>query len=593
MKRIAFTIVSGFILSFVFAGLSNAQLFQLTSDLPSGQPVGTKITWTVSGGSPDMKFRLSVGEGGNPARIVYDFGPDSVFEWTTIADGNYCVVATIDDSGTLTEVEAPYTIVPIADIDPVVNSTPHPLIALYSAPACAAGLSMRVRFGPVNGAWQRTTSLKRCRPAHSMNFYIAGMIPRSAFRIKHEILDGLGATVENGPILPFTTGRSPVHIEATVVDPPDNTTSRSERLMLHGSTGDNAFPFATDLTGRMVWYYDAPAIGEGGATLNRWLSGGNFLVRAPSGGISNQLMQEIDLAGNIVRQVSAQRITDQLPAFGQTEAFTAFHHESRQLPNGNLAVLGHLERMVEDLQGPGLINVLAYYIVVLDNNWQVKWVWNAFDHLDVSRVAILGEICTSEAGGCPPISTPSANDWLHSNALDYSPPDGNLIISVRHQDWVVKVDYDDGAGTGAVIWRLGPEGDFSLDSADPFPWLSHAHDTNFIADNELLVFDNGNTRCVQTLDCENRGQLYLLDETTMSASLLLDARLGTAVYSPALGSAQKLQNGNFHFDSGLLNLPDVTSFHQEVLPDGSIAYSLDVVAGVYRSFRMPDLYTAP
>ena len=28
------------------------------------------------------------------------------------------------------------------------------------------------------------------------------------------------------------------------------------------------------------------------------------------------------------------------------------------------------------------------------------------------------------------------------------------MMSLRHQDWVIKIDYQNGAGTGAVIWNF-------------------------------------------------------------------------------------------------------------------------------------------
>ena len=32
-------------------------------------------------------------------------------------------------------------------------------------------------------------------------------------------------------------------------------------------------------------------------------------------------------------------------------------------------------------------------------------------------------------------------DWTHSNAIIYSSDDGNFIVSIRHQSWLVKVNY--------------------------------------------------------------------------------------------------------------------------------------------------------
>jgi arylsulfate sulfotransferase len=43
----------------------------------------------------------------------------------------------------------------------------------------------------------------------------------------------------------------------------------------------------------------------------------------------------------------------------------------------------------------------------------------------------------------------------HANAVLYSKDHGNILISMRHENIVDKMDYEDGKGTGGVIWRLG------------------------------------------------------------------------------------------------------------------------------------------
>jgi hypothetical protein len=69
-----------------------------------------------------------------------------------------------------------------------------------------------------------------------------------------------------------------------------------------------------------------------------------------------------------------------------------------------------------------------------------------------------------------------AVDCLHINAVSYSPADGNLIVCVRHQGWVLKINYHNGKGDGHIIWRLGQGGDFTINSTDPNPWFYHQHD---------------------------------------------------------------------------------------------------------------------
>ena len=69
-----------------------------------------------------------------------------------------------------------------------------------------------------------------------------------------------------------------------------------------------------------------------------------------------------------------------------------------------------------------------------------------------------------------------------------------------------------------------------------------------INDNTLVVFDNGNTRRLTDPTADSRGQEWVLNEQTMTATLVVNADLGN--YSFALGSAQMLPNGNLDFTSG-------------------------------------------
>ncbi len=580
----------------VVAGEQHAAAVDLLPNVPSGQPVGTTITWTVTTDSPDpTSYRLLVALRGQPLRVMYDFSPKSAFEWTPIEDGihNIVLAARDDTSGTIVNVARRFLITSRVTTQPIVTSTLNPLVALYSAPPCDVD-EMVVVFKPQTGGPPQATAPKPCRSGHSMNFYVAGMRADTDYWIRHATLVG-GVSVELGPTLSHRTGSLPITLPTiSVLDPPDAQTSPEPALLVSPITGpfepSTRYPFATDLAGRVIWFDDRAVADE--PHLFRPVDGGTMLTMQGREGVADQVLREIDLAGNTVRETTAARISEQLATMGYTDPFTAFHHEARRLPDGRTAVLGAVERIMTDVQGPGDLDVLSDYIVVLDGNWQVVWAWSGFDHLDVTRLAVLGETCVSEGPGCPPIFLGDiANDWLHSNAIAHSPSDGNLLLSMRHQDWVIKIDYRDGAGDGHVVWRLGPEGDFSLDSADPFPWFSHQHDPNLTHTGEVAVYDNGNTRCAQASPCNSRGQVYALDETTMTASPVVNADLGN--YSAALGSAQALSNGNFHFNSGFQSPPNFTGWSDEVVADGTKAFSLQILTGVYRSFRMRDLYTSP
>ncbi|HYK60434.1 MAG TPA: aryl-sulfate sulfotransferase [Bryobacteraceae bacterium] len=357
---------------------------------------------------------------------------------------------------------------------------------------------------------------------------------------------------------------------------------------------------ATDLNGNVIWYYAGNI-----SFLTRPVSGGTFMGLAEDGtkDRSQQFFREFDLAGITLAETNAARVNEQLAAMG-VHPINGFHHEARKLPNGDYLVLANSERILTDVQGPGPVDVIGDTILVFDPNLQVLWAWDAFDHLDPHRGAILGETCVYPAGlSCGPFYlAPNANDWLHGNSVQLT-PDGNLLYSARHQDQVIKIDYENGAGTGNVLWRLGAGGDFKLAAGDPRlgpldpnPWFSHQHDPGFEPnDSTLTLYDNGNTRIAGNPGGHSRGQALRIDERRREARLILNADLGA--YSNAVGSAQRLSNGDYHFNNGFLSIPpgskNFAAQSVEVNSQGQMTYGIQFGQLEYRSFRMPDLYTAP
>jgi len=137
------------------------------------------------------------------------------------------------------------------------------------------------------------------------------------------------------------------------------------------------------------------------------------------------VLREIDLAGNPLRETNIDAVNAQLTAKGQ-EIIYGFHHEILRLPNGNIATLGWTLKTV-DLNGVPT-PYAGQLLIVLNKDFQVVWTWDAFDHLDFHRGPILGDVCTGAP--CP---LPGAVDWLHANSIAWSAKDGNLLISLRHQ----------------------------------------------------------------------------------------------------------------------------------------------------------------
>jgi len=560
------------------------------------------VTWQATAtdtNSGAFSYRFSVARAAAPLMIVRDYEASNTFAWTPAQyDGWFRIQVTARNNSTqATAVSVVgYQVTSLASAtQAVVSATAHPLVALYSAPPCPVGSSIFVEVWRAAQAYSQYTSVVPCQAGTSMNFYLAGMRASTTYQLNHEVITGSKTTVSR--TLSFTTGSIPASIQLPnfdVLAQPTGQSSLTQDILLHSYTLYYPRAVATDFLGNVTWYN--PSVG----ILQRPVTGGTMLLTGSDGSDPmngrGQLLREIDLAGNVVRETTASRISEQLAAMGEPQAIDSFNHEAVRLPNGDTAVLASLERVYPaGTQGSTApVDILGNIVLILDQNWQLVWFWNAFDHLDVSRTAILGEICTNTDPGCPPLAlTSTANDWLHANSINYIPADGNLIVSLRNQDWVVKIDYSNGNGTGNVLWRLGMQGDFKMNSSDPYPWFTHQHDATYEngGTSLLSVYDNGNTRVAQNpgLTENSRGQVLQLDETNFTASLVVNVDL--AVYSAAFGSVQLLANGGYNFMSGWLN-PGLFPYSIDLeLSAAGVAFNLESIpAAAYRSFRMSSFY---
>jgi hypothetical protein len=518
-------------------------------------------------------------------------------KWTASAhEGTFDLEVTVRDlaSGETSQTLTFFQFSPLGLAAPVVSPTSHPLVFLYSAPACDSLEKMRAEFHGPDGVVQ-FTPYEECGGGLSMNFYLAGLRAQTTYSARYSVLSPEGTSASSAEVRTFTTGSLPAGLFNSTVKVPS--ADLSDGILLGSALARSAV--AHDLAGNVVWFGPSDL-----AYVTRVEAGG--YMWGPVGSATNdpalQLVRKLDLTGMTVLETNAARVNEQLAAMGR-RSISAFHHEVVPLPNGRVAVLGGVEEIMTDVQGPGPIDIVGDMIIVLDRNLNVVWAWDTFDHLDVRRKATLDEKCPQSA--CPPmLLAKTGNDWTHANAIQMT-PDGNLLLSLRHQDWLVKIEYADTWGDGRIMWRLGKDGDFTIHSSDPSPWFSHQHDGGWEATPplsygayrwaptplpRLMVFDNGNTRVAALGGGNSRGQVYEIDESNRQAYLVLNADLG--VFSMAVGSAEKLGDGNYHFDAGYVRVNNaITARALEVTPDGTIAYDAAADTPLYRSFRLADMYT--
>jgi arylsulfate sulfotransferase len=585
----------------------------LISGLASPQPVGTPIALTVkvADKSPGLHaFRFAVSMNGGPFRIVRDFSQSRDFAWMPALfehDAAVRVTARNNDTKETAEADTRFHIVARATSkSPFIAATSNPLVALFSGPPCPKGNEFRVAFRAEGEESISRTPPEPCRGTISSNVLVAGMRADTEYRMRSE-WNGAGGG-KHSEWLPFRTGILDGNLApVSVAVPRSGRDSGGVIIYSAASAASSAHPLATDLQGRVVWYLRSADF------LTRVLPGGHFLVLAEGDNSSNtirrnQLLRELDLAGNIIRETNASRVAEQLESRaihsecrkGGKECLSAFHHEAIRLPNGHTLAVTGLERMMpagtQGAKDP--VDILGDVVVELDEEFQVVGMWNGFDHLDVNRASLGNSKCQEGPGrgGCAAVFLASqANGWTHSNALNYIPSSGDFLISMPEQSWVLKIDYKNGKGSGKVIWRLGKDGDFTVKSDDPYPWFSYQHDAGFepVGSNILTLFDNGHARHDQDATAKSRGQVWQIDEEKRTATLMRSMNM--QVYSSAVGSAQTLKNGGYSFEAGYNDFP-ISPFGRTVETDrdGRIVFAVDVNGLlVYRSYRVDDMYSAP
>jgi len=576
----------------------------LSGSLPSPQPVGTPVTWTATATDTDsgtIMYAFSVGPQGGKLALVRDFGETANFRsYPALQEGTFIVQVTARNNSTGKTGTASQTIVaiPIANsFTPVaLSNTANPLVVLFSALPCPSGDTMLVSFKTAGQAAQ-LTPIQTCN-GKTMNFYVAGMKPSTTYSLTGVYLSagvvaGLTSTVT------YTTSALPsgLAIPANTILSPAPAIAASEPILVHSYLfgGQNWVQTGTDLSGNVVWYYQ-PWDGEGGYLTRAQIGGYFWFIGNENTDPYQQPLREFDVAGNTVIETNVGRVNEQLLAAGQP-ALTDVDHELRTMGNGNILMIGSTDAILgPNIQGGA--DIIYNVLVVLNPGMQLAWSWNSVTcgncatELPPTRTAILGETCTNGQGGCPPLTPPNtiANDWLHGNSAELA-PDGSILMSLRHQDWLIKIDYNNGTGTGNILWRMGVGGDFTAVSSDPYPFFSHQHDAEWDFNGPYMtVFDNGNTRIAQNPGEFSRGQLWDINQTTMTATLIDNLNIGQVC--AALGTAQMLVNQKgtvtgLHYECGTINF--TSSQSQSFYKTGF--FNMSSAAAAYRSAQMHDMYS--
>jgi arylsulfate sulfotransferase len=472
-----------------------------------------------------------------------------------------------------------------------VAPTANPQVALYTI-APPADASVTIQFGQTTNYGLTTWTQPTPTGGGAVGTFVAGMLANTTYHMQATVKFASGLAFTDTDHTFTTKALTAVQIpKLTATTTPGMTPQSGVEFLNLISTGGQVSVGVTDLAGNMLWGYNAPpGVFSNGA---KQMPNGHFLINFNTSAVADgtdSIIQEVDLGGNVVWQLTAAQLNQALATAtcaGCNITVVGTHHDFAILPNGHLILIAAQQKVETGLTGfPNPVTVTGDVLIDLDQNHKPVWLWSEFDHLDVNR---------------HPFSFP---DWTHTNSVVYSPDDKALIISIRHQFWVIKIDYNNGQGTGNILWKLGFQGDFTLaNGTDPIDWFYAQHDANVASMNssgvfQLILFDNGNNRildtsgniCGTTTPCISRVPIMQLDESAKTATIEWVDNL-SPVFSFFGGNAELLTNGNVEFDECASMATSAAIFEVTKTTPPQTVWQMQIPGqNVYRGFRMPSLY---
>ncbi|HEV2467545.1 MAG TPA: aryl-sulfate sulfotransferase [Candidatus Sulfotelmatobacter sp.] len=584
--------------------------------LPQAPPPPQPPPVAQQSGSVTLSPQYAALSAGQTAKFTANSPAGGSLQWSVnnIAGGN-STVGTVDNSGTFTapsiqlstnavitaalagSPQTNFATAVVAVMSPgILTPTANPQVVAYSLYLPAPG-SISVQFGPSN---LMTSSQPTPSPNGGMvHVYVAGMEQNTTYQM-HAIASLPHSISFSDANRQFTTGAAPRTSSVKIPNPAGPLPQPGVELFDTVIPQSGSQLFATDLQGHVIWTYQYSGSSSDIVQGAHLMTNGDFLIvissisflpiRPTGSNSTTDVVREIDLAGNTVRELSIDQLTQSLQALGYNFNLLGFHHDALPLPNGHTLVLTAMRVPYNNLPGyPGTTLVLGDVLVDLDQNYHPVWVWNSFDHLDINRHPYLFP------------------DWTHGNAVLYSTDDHNILFSMRHQNWIIKIDYQDGEGSGNIIWRLGPGGDFKLlGGTDPTDWFYAQHGPNYLTPNttgvfQLGVMDNGDDRQFPAgIVCGSAGappclystaEIMQVDESALTATVLVNYTPPPTLYSFFGGNVDGLANGDIEADfcspkGGAI----IQEFTQSASTEQLVWQASTFGASQYRAFRMPSLY---
>lgn len=212
-------------------------------------------------------------------------------------------------------------------------------------------------------------------------------------------------------------------------------------------------------------------------------------------------------------------------------------HEFVILPNGHYLMMAYYEVPMDmSLIVPGgdpNAVMVATILQELDKDKNCIFEWNSLNHMaltdtydDLRKKSI---------------------EHAHGNSM-FIDTDGHMLVSMATTNDIVKLD----VVSGEILWRMGgKKNEFKIineNEANAPLYFTLQHDVHKLDNGNLMLFDNGYMR----QNKYSRAVEYKIDETKKEAEMVWEYRSNPDIFAVAMGSSQRLKNGNTLISWGLM-----------------------------------------
>lgn len=311
------------------------------------------------------------------------------------------------------------------------------------------------------------------------------------------------------------------------------------------------YTMAYDVNGNVRWYLTNNALWK----IDR-LDNGHLLVSTERRVNSPYYMTglyEMDLMGKIYAEFD-------LPG--------GYHHDYYEMPDGNLLVASN-----DFTSGDGTVEDV---IVELDRQTG-----------DIVRQFDLKNILDTDDGKS---ENWSSYDWFHNNSVWYDQTTNTVILSGRHKDAVIGLDYN----SGDLKWIIGDPTNwdeeyqqyFFTPIGSNFEWQWSQHAAMVTPEGYIFILDNGNNKSknadsyVPANQSYTRGVMYKIDTDNMTIEQVWQygKERGSEFYSPYISDVDYLGENHYIVHSGgIVSVDGQPSNQPAGLSAGNIQLTSDTV----------------